>query len=336
MVGWYQISARSPNHVGLKSSPAPLSLFGVSFSTFGVSFSPSWARAGRAARSEARTARPATVRAMRMDPSRRGRILARRVDAAPTAERERSRSVANRRRRGLRESDLVATRRVSLADDRRRAADRLEPERPLAARAPGTFRRTLSRLVERRLRAELVHGVHEPFDGLLDLDEARPSPERDPERRACTLGPEPHGLERGRGRRLPVVAGGARRDDDPLELRGQIGSRDSEEGEVERVRQPIERIAVQDDAHEGIREPEVEEVAQRDHALARLDHVLLRELERRREADDPRRVLRARAPALLVAGSVEQRLELDAASDDQAAHSLGTVKLVGRDREEVD
>ena len=81
------------------------------------------------------------------------------------------------------------------------------------------------------------------------------------------------------------------------------------------------------------REPEVEEVAERDHALVRVDHAPPRELDRGAEADDPGRVLGARAAPLLVAGAVEERLDREASPDDQAADSLRSIKLVGRDRD---
>ena len=93
-------------------------------------------------------------------------------------------------------------------------------------------------------------------------------------------------------------------------------------------------MAVEDDAiAESALQLLPEPIAQRAHSVHRRE--IARKLARLAEADGKQRAFGARAPAALVPGTVDQRLERRSRADVQRADTLWRIELVAGDREQI-
>ena len=133
----------------------------------------------------------------------------------------------------------------------------------------------------------------------------------------------------------PGMTGRAGRGRHSVESRQDFGADAADERDIERVREPVLRVPVENHT---IAEPLLqllpEPVAQSADPLHRRQ--VARELAGRAEADREQRAFGAGAPPAFVARAVDQRLEPHAAAHVQRTDALGGIELVAGDRQQID
>src|ERR1043166_3445596 len=125
------------------------------------------------------------------------------------------------------------------------------------------------------------------------------------------------------------------RDGNAREARQYFAADLADERNVERVRQAVRGMSIEDDAISK-RHPQLlpQAVAQSAHALHRCE--ITRYFARLAEPDRQKRTFRSRAPAAFVSGAVNQRFDRHATTHKESAGSLGGVDLVTGDSQQID
>src|SRR2546429_1161154 len=177
--------------------------------------------------------------------------------------------------------------------------------------------------------------VGQTFERGVDFIAHRRAPEAEPDSPHSHVGRDSHRLQNGRQLDAAGVTRGSRGGRHPTQPCQDLGADAADEGYVQRVRQPVRGMTVEEDAvAELLLQALPEAVAQSAHATHR--RKIPRKLAGRAEGDRQQGTLRARASAAFVAGTMDQRFDRRAAAHKQRADAFWRVNLVAGDRHKID
>ena len=150
--------------------------------------------------------------------------------------------------------------------------------------------------------------VGQTFDHCVDFIARRCAPEAEADGAHAHLGRDAHRFQNRRQLDAAGVTRRSRRGRDTIEPRQYLGADPADEGNIERVRQAMRRMSVEDHAiTELLLQLLPEVVAQGAHPIH--GRKVARKLAGLAEPDRKQRALGAGAPATLVPGAVDQRFD---------------------------